>query len=193
MTKLIMELARMGGWISERVVALSWQGGGAPRAFGCASEQQRSQLGCQRPRTHHAHPRALLAAGTCVLLVLAGCSQVTNTLTADDPVGTAKNIAICTALEQPLVTINEQIDAIAQDEGAKAAASQLAGLLDQFGQSGETATSGLDTALAGLDSSVSQLVTAMGKGASPAKLSNLSTAVKTQVRAVQAQCAIYSQ
>lgn len=136
--------------------------------------------------------RSLLAAGTCVLLVLPGCSQVANTLTADDPVGTAKNIAICTAIEQPLITISEQIDVIAQDEGAKTAASQLAGLLDQFGQSGEAATGPLETSLAGLESSVSQLVTAMGKGASSAKLSNLAAAVKTQVKEVQTQCAPYS-
>lgn len=137
--------------------------------------------------------KQLLATGICVVFVLSGCSQVTNTLTADDPVGTAKNIALCAAMEQPLIMINEQIDAVAQDEGAKATASQLAGLLDQFGQSGETATGPLETALAGLDSSVSQLVTAMGKGASPAKLSNLAAAVKTQVKAVQTQCATYSQ
>ena len=133
----------------------------------------------------------VIAIGICLAFVTSGCTQVANTINSNDPAGTAKNIAICTATQQPLTLLSQQVDAAVTSETAKVAATKLTGLLTTLESATGTATGQLATTVTGLDTSVKAFITALSQGASTAELTKLGNAVKAQITAYQTQCATY--
>lgn len=125
---------------------------------------------------------AALTLATVSILALAGCGVGAT-------VDSARNAGVCTTLQQGLDTLDQNIDkvkaGVALPPGTEQSVTQAKGVLDT---ATSTATGQLATSLTGLDASLNGLLQA-ALGGSPTQVTAAVTAVKTDLRAVQAQCA----